>query len=295
MLAIKPPAAGSEQARASGWAQVPPQPRGSTVPVGFVADAARHRCGQHTTAHHPGIHPSTLPYPGHARPNPITAAPHQRGSSASRLHSKRLASMARFLTFDFVVFINKGRRRRRTAPSAPVARPHGYTAPSEYPVALGATQESAIMGSSASLFKTLLVPAVISLIIFLFLTFVLVPVWRRYRNRYSQYLPLDSISDRTSSFRHRILGRFSSLNPLAHFVSGRQQVVFASGGAGTGAESGADDEDGEELGDVDEATWRAIERHVPSVHTPDSTRRLSRDLEEGFMDDSDDEPDRRLA
>lgn len=125
--------------------------------------------------------------------------------------------------------------------------------------------------------QTLLVPAVISLIIFLFLTFVLVPVWRRYRNRYSQYLPLDSISDRTSSFRHRILGRFSSLNPLAHFVSGRQQVVFASGGAGTGAESGADDEDGEELGDVDEATWRAIERHVPSVHTPDSTRRLSRE------------------
>ncbi|KAJ6438296.1 hypothetical protein O9K51_08888 [Purpureocillium lavendulum] len=195
----------------------------------------------------------------------------------------------------------------RTARTIP--RPPGRsTSPSRGP-------RAAAMGSSLSLFKTLLVPAVISLVIFLVLTFVLVPVWRRYRNRYSQYLPLDSISDRTSSLRHRVLGRFSSLNPLAHFLSARQQVVFASGGAaGAGGESGADDEDGEELGDVDEATWRAIERHVPSVHTPDSTRRLSREyahtdycvphdelpltcnsLEEGFMDDSDDEPDRRLA
>lgn len=113
--------------------------------------------------------------------------------------------------------------------------------------------------------QALFLPAVISLLIFLVLTFVLVPVWRRYRSRYSQYLPLDSISDRTSSLRHRIVGRFAGLNPLATFLSARQ-VVFAHGAA----------DDGEELGDVDEETWRAIESHVPSAQL-DSSRRLSRE------------------
>ncbi|PNY27733.1 Uncharacterized protein TCAP_02352 [Tolypocladium capitatum] len=136
--------------------------------------------------------------------------------------------------------------------------------------------------TSLPLFKALFVPAVISLLIFLVLTFVLAPIWRRYRNRYGQYLPLDSISDRTSSLRHRIVGRFAGFNPLATFLSARQ-VVFAHGAA----------DDGEELGDVDEDTWRrAVDSHVPSAQL-ESSRRLSRDLEEGFMDDSDEEPDRR--
>lgn len=51
-------------------------------------------------------------------------------------------------------------------------------------------------------------------------------------------------------------------------------------------------EDGEELGDVDEATLNAISRHMMSMGH-DDTRRLSRDLEEGFMDDSDDDRSRR--
>ncbi|KAM4056393.1 hypothetical protein HRG_003309 [Hirsutella rhossiliensis] len=138
------------------------------------------------------------------------------------------------------------------------------------------------MASTLSLAKTLFVPAVVSLVIFLLLTFALVPIWRRYRNRYAQYLPLDSISERTSSLRHRIMGRFATFGPLATFIGGRN-VAFAPN-------SVLDDEaDGEELDDVDEEIWRAIERHVPAVQ-PDNTRRLSRDLEEGFMDDSDDEP-----
>ncbi|EQL01679.1 hypothetical protein G6O67_003029 [Ophiocordyceps sinensis] len=136
--------------------------------------------------------------------------------------------------------------------------------------------------TTLSLAKTLVVPAVISLVIFLILTFVLVPIWRRYRNRYAQYLPLDSISERTSSLRHRIMGRFAGFGPFATFIGDRN--VFAPNSA-------LDDEadDGEELDEVDEDVWRAIERHVPAVQS-DNTQRLSRDLEEGFMDDSDEEP-----
>lgn len=49
-----------------------------------------------------------------------------------------------------------------------------------------------------------------------------------------------------------------------------------------------DSEDGEELEDVDDS---ATERGRNSHETIDNTRRLSRDLEEGFMDDSDEESD----
>ncbi|RCI07680.1 hypothetical protein L249_5737 [Ophiocordyceps polyrhachis-furcata BCC 54312] len=138
--------------------------------------------------------------------------------------------------------------------------------------------------STISAVKTLVVPAVISLVIFLLLSFVLLPVWRRYRSRYGQYLPLNTLSERTSSLRHRIVGRLPSLGPLATFLGGRS-VVFAPNSMAMDA----DLDDGEELDDVDDDMWFAMERHVPAAHT-DSTRRLSRDLEEGFMDDSDEGP-----
>ncbi|PFH63069.1 hypothetical protein XA68_18206 [Ophiocordyceps unilateralis] len=137
--------------------------------------------------------------------------------------------------------------------------------------------------STVSSVKTLLVPAVVSLVIFTFLSFVILPIWRRYRARYGQYLPLNSLSERTSSLRHRILGRLPSLGPLATFLSGRTVVLAPN------FVIDADLDDGEELDDVDEHVWRTIERNVPAAAHPDSTRRLSRDLEEGFMDDSDEE------
>lgn len=91
------------------------------------------------------------------------------------------------------------------------------------------------------------------------------PIWRRYRDRYAQYLPLDSISERTSSLRHRIMGRLIAFSPFATFA-GSRNVVFAPNSP----------LDGEELDEVDEEIWRAIERHVPAAR-PDSTRRLSRE------------------
>ncbi|KAH7152086.1 hypothetical protein B0J13DRAFT_255047 [Dactylonectria estremocensis] len=144
------------------------------------------------------------------------------------------------------------------------------------------------MGATISVIKTLIVPAVISLIIFVLLTYVVIPAWRHYRNRYSQYLPLDSLSSQTSSLRQRITSRLASIPFPARW---RQQgnLVFV----GDLSEDGLDDDDGEELGDVDDETWRAIERDT-QTRQPDNSRRLSRDLEEGFRDDSDDEPDRPM-
>ncbi|GKU01977.1 hypothetical protein FLAG1_03098 [Fusarium langsethiae] len=131
-----------------------------------------------------------------------------------------------------------------------------------------------------SVIKTLIVPAVISLLLFILLTYVLIPLWRRYA-RYSQYLPLDTLSSHTSSLRERITAR------VAAWRSNRD-VAFASD---DGLDDGLDDDDGEELGNVDEATWRQMEADTRAAR-PDNARRLSRDLEEGFRDDSDDEPDR---
>ncbi|KAF4986854.1 hypothetical protein FDECE_15745 [Fusarium decemcellulare] len=120
------------------------------------------------------------------------------------------------------------------------------------------------MGATMSV--TLIVPAVISLILFILFTYVLIPAWRRYA-RYSQYLPLDSLSSHTSSLRDRITSR------IAAWRSNRG-VAYASD---TGSDVGLDDdEDGEELGHVDEATWRQMEADTRAAR-PDNARRLSRE------------------
>ncbi|KAI0903239.1 hypothetical protein F4823DRAFT_307401 [Ustulina deusta] len=145
------------------------------------------------------------------------------------------------------------------------------------------------MGTTLSVIKTLLVPALVSLVLFLILSYLIVPLWRYYRNRYSQYLPLDTISTQTTSFRIRMQ------NAVARWIASssrwrlraRDRVNVADDESDVGFSS----EEGEELNEVDEDG-----RHALSLDThhqqPDSNRRLSRDLEEGFRDDSDDDDDR---
>ncbi|KPM41267.1 hypothetical protein AK830_g5291 [Neonectria ditissima] len=145
------------------------------------------------------------------------------------------------------------------------------------------------MGATVSVIKTLIVPAVISLIIFVLLTYVVLPAWRTYRSRYSQYLPLDSLSSQTSSLRQRIAAGLASIS-LPGSWSPDRNLVFDSRAS---SDDGLGDDDGEELGDVDDETWRVMGRDV-QTDQPDHNRRLSRDLEEGFRDDSDDEPDRPM-
>ncbi|KAK4453624.1 hypothetical protein QBC34DRAFT_376002 [Podospora aff. communis PSN243] len=137
--------------------------------------------------------------------------------------------------------------------------------------------------STVSVIKTLIVPAIISLIIFLLGRYLLYPLWQHYRYRYSHYLPLETIQSRTSSIRTRVqesIGSFVASAVWRPSVRARLEV------AENGSDAGFDSEDGEELGEVDETNRRNRSRDDGVI---DTTRRLSRDLEEGFMDDSDDE------
>ncbi|KAL2152007.1 hypothetical protein VTH82DRAFT_5191 [Thermothelomyces myriococcoides] len=141
------------------------------------------------------------------------------------------------------------------------------------------------MGSTLAAIKTLIVPAVISLILFLVTSFVLVPLWQRYRNRYSQYLPLETISNQTLSLRARLYGLMVRLlAPSTWRNRATNRVAVAD-------RSSFDSDDGEELENVDENASRG-RLSQQSGNSIDSTTRLSRDLEVGFMDDSDDENER---
>ncbi|KAI8951493.1 hypothetical protein F4801DRAFT_290708 [Xylaria longipes] len=145
------------------------------------------------------------------------------------------------------------------------------------------------MGTTLSVIKTLLIPAVISLLLFLLLSYLILPLWRYYRNRYGQYLPLDTISTQTTSLRIRIQ------DAIARWISStsrwrlrnRDRVAVADDESDVGFSS----EEGEELNDVDEDRRHALSLDTHHQHT-NSNRRLSRDLEEGFRDDSDDDDDR---
>ncbi|GAP87595.1 putative electron transport complex subunit C [Rosellinia necatrix] len=146
------------------------------------------------------------------------------------------------------------------------------------------------MGTTLSVIKTLLIPALISLVLFLALTYLLLPLWRHYRNRYSQYLPLDTISTQTTSLRIRMqdaIARWISSSSRWR-LRGRDRVAVAGDDE---SDIGFSSEEGEELNEVDEDRRHALSLDTHHQHT-DSSRRLSRDLEEGFRDDSDDDDDR---
>jgi hypothetical protein len=106
---------------------------------------------------------------------------------------------------------------------------------------------------------------------------VLVPLWQRYRNRYSNYLPLETLSNQTLSLRARMQGA------VARFF-----VARAAWRAGRDADRGVavaerrtsfDSEDGEELGEVDESVVRRVldQQRGAGRAVVDSTRRLSRE------------------
>ncbi|KAK1981704.1 hypothetical protein LZ30DRAFT_592083 [Colletotrichum cereale] len=143
------------------------------------------------------------------------------------------------------------------------------------------------MGATVSVVKTLIVPAIISLILFLASTHLLLPLWRRWRSRYGQYLPIDTISTSSLSLRHRVQNGIARLMvPSTWRRNAHERLVVAT----DASEDGFMSEDGEELGEVGEDTRRALADDARRGRQ-DSTRRLSRDLEEGFRDDSDDEDD----
>ncbi|KAJ5139067.1 uncharacterized protein N7515_003915 [Penicillium bovifimosum] len=137
------------------------------------------------------------------------------------------------------------------------------------------------MGSSGVFAKTILIPAAIALSIYILLSCILIPIFRRYHQRYSQYLPLHSISAHTRSLRDRIADQV-----MYFFLPSRWRW-----GARINDHDNVsiDDEEGEVLTgmNADSARRGALERRRDSL--AEAEIRLSRELEEGFMDDSDEE------
>ncbi|KAJ4406519.1 hypothetical protein N0V82_010101 [Gnomoniopsis sp. IMI 355080] len=149
------------------------------------------------------------------------------------------------------------------------------------------------MGSTISTVKTLIVPAIIALLVFLLATYVLYPLWARYRSsRYGAYLPLDTITTGTVSLRYRVQNAIARwIVPSTWRERIQDRLVVA---VGPGSDTGYNSDEGEELDEVpeDEDMRERLEREARrsrSSGRPDLQRRLSRDLEEGFRDDSDDE------
>lgn len=144
------------------------------------------------------------------------------------------------------------------------------------------------MGPTATLFANIILPATIAGLFFLFLSFVLVPLWQRYRGRYSRYLPVDTISAQTSGFRERIqdaIGRWILPSRWRADFEASQHTV----NAGEGSEHGFDDDDGgEELYELHGNRREALSLDARRGQGLDGAR-LSRDLEAGFADDSDDD------
>ncbi|KXJ93273.1 hypothetical protein Micbo1qcDRAFT_54453 [Microdochium bolleyi] len=155
------------------------------------------------------------------------------------------------------------------------------------------------MGATVDALKALVVPAVIALILFIVTSYVLLPLWRHYQLRYSQYIPVHTISDRTSSARTRMqafMGRW--LVP-----SNWRRTRVERGGNGDDDDEDGLSEDldflsangGEELGrvyagpDSIRDSRHALSLDAQYANRMDSTSRLSRDLEQGFRDDSEEE------
>ena len=153
--------------------------------------------------------------------------------------------------------------------------------------------------------QTILIPALLALALYLLTTYLLLPLWRAHRQRYAQYLPVPAashLSATTASLRHRVSDALASFlvpeSLRARFARSRGVV---DGSRGAEHDDGFDDDDDAEglvdLAVVEAARREALEERRRTLERRRrvdgdayaSDRRLSRDLEEGFMDESDEE------
>lgn len=131
-------------------------------------------------------------------------------------------------------------------------------------------------------------PAAVALALYVLLSYIIVPLWQRYRGRYSRYIPLDTIGSHTSSLRHGLQDVLTRFLVPSSWRSNFQSRRFGLNTTG-GSDSGFDEEDGEELFEVDDSRREALSLDASRGHDEDAGIRLSRDLEEGFRDDSDED------
>ncbi|KAH0846981.1 hypothetical protein AYO21_02323 [Fonsecaea monophora] len=208
---------------------------------------------------------------------------------------------------------------RRSLPSTIVNTEDAPPAPVSTTVA-----DSAMAGSGFLNFsRTILLPLFISLILYLVVFYALLPLYRRHRARYSQYLPLplESVQSASASLSTRVLNsvipaQLRNMLPALFtriFMPSTWAFRTSHGRSNSivSADDGTlfDEESGEAMVgfDAQERNRRrdAMERQVSNMdaatrtvsrsgglarqHESDSNRRLSRELEEGFRDDSDED------
>jgi hypothetical protein len=168
--------------------------------------------------------------------------------------------------------------------------------------------------SSLTANQLLLLPLTISALLYALAFHLLLPLYRRHRARYAQYLPLvggggsgnDSGEGAATRLRRRVTSALLDFLPTFRFAE--PWLAPARGGSsrrdrrrrGRVVDAGEDDDDDENVDeDVDagdeeleDAVWDGgvVDRRVAPTALPlDRHRRLSRELEEGFMDSSSDE------
>jgi hypothetical protein len=124
------------------------------------------------------------------------------------------------------------------------------------------------------------------LFLYIILSYAVIPLYRQHRQRYAQYLPLETISQRTSSLRSRISDHVVRFLVPSSWLGGRPTAGRFGDAEGDG--SLFDDEEGEGLVGFDNDAQRRERLERPNG-IGISDRRLSRDLEEGFEDESDDD------
>lgn len=144
------------------------------------------------------------------------------------------------------------------------------------------------LGTNIGIQQTIITPALISLALYLLFSYAIIPFFRRYHQRYAQYLPLHTISAHTSSLRDRVADALMHVFLPSSWRSGAQLVEGHQHNDHDG-DSVLNEEEGENMVgmNMDPARREALERRRSTAG--DAQVRLSRELEEGFMDDSDDE------
>ncbi|KAL2039105.1 hypothetical protein N7G274_008154 [Stereocaulon virgatum] len=141
---------------------------------------------------------------------------------------------------------------------------------------------------NSSMWKTLLVPPIFAFLLYILTTYLLVPYYRRFRSHSSYTLLPSSLapsnSPTSAAFAHGLLSRVNAL------IGGNSRRVSG--------ESLMGDEELEEGGFTildNSLTGGRLDEDSRS-NVDDGERRLSRELERGFRDSSDeDDDDRRRA
>jgi hypothetical protein len=132
------------------------------------------------------------------------------------------------------------------------------------------------------------VPLFLAAILYVLLALIVLPFVRRHRSRYSQYLPMPaSVPDLSASWRTKLSDALYNLFAPAAWRRSRR-VVDGSGEDHNDDEL-FDDEEGEGMVGFDPIDDRRREALEQRRSIMEEERRLGRDLEEGFKDESDDE------